>query len=196
MSKKMTSRDLQAEKTYQKLLETSMALVKTHGYNKVTISQICDASGYAKGTFYKHFDSKNEILYHLAIKLNENMSTYFSYDETKSAKELYLTYMHNYMKLINVDGFAFSKNYLQMLISESMGGEKVGLHIQKEYIYYLLNKGVEQGEFTKKVDHETFFNLWQVTILGVLAMWAIEEDHYDILKDGYGALAQIINIMI
>ncbi|ABR49973.1 transcriptional regulator, TetR family [Alkaliphilus metalliredigens QYMF] len=196
MSKKQTKRDIQAEQTYHKLLDMSLELVKRHGYHKVTISQICDACGCAKGTFYNYFDSKTDILYRLAIQLNEKLSTMFSYDETKSAKELYLQYVYSYMELVKEDGYAFSKNYLQMLISESMSGEKVGLNIQKEYLFYLLDRGRNSGEFTKNIDNKEFFNLWQATVLGVLAMWAIEDNNYDVTKEGCNALSHIIKTMI
>ena len=62
MKKKLTSRDLQALETHKKVTDTAMKLVKEHGYDRVTISQICEACGVAKGTFYSYFTSKKDIL--------------------------------------------------------------------------------------------------------------------------------------
>ncbi|GAB6087476.1 TetR/AcrR family transcriptional regulator [Alkaliphilus crotonatoxidans] len=192
MKKKQTKRDIQAQETFDKLLNVSLELVKKHGYHKVTISQICEACGCAKGTFYTYFDSKKDIFYQLAIQLNEKMATMFIYDEHQSARALYLKYIEAYMKQVKEDGYNFTKNYLLMLISESMSGDETGLDIQKEYIYYLLDRGKGTGEFKKDIDNEEFYRLWRTTVLGVLTMWAIEQKHYELTKEGYNALAHIL----
>lgn len=62
MSKKPTSRDLQALETEKKVTDMAMKLVREYGYDRVTISQICEACGVAKGTFYSYFTSKRIFL--------------------------------------------------------------------------------------------------------------------------------------
>lgn len=193
--KKPTKRDLQAEKTYRKLVATSMQLVKKYGYHKVTISQICETGGYAKGTFYNYFDSKRDILSHLAIQLNERLADTFSYDENQSCTQLYLQFVQDYMRLVKEDGHDFSKSCMQMLISESMTGAEVRLDIQQKYLYELLEKGQQQGEFNSGMTKEAFFELWRAAVLGVISLWAIEKDNYDLLREGYQSLAAIIQLM-
>lgn len=193
MKRKETTRDIQAQETYNKILNVSLDLVKTRGYNKVTIQEICDACGFAKGTFYTHFESKKDIFSHLATQLNENISSYFIYDDKQSAKDLYLNYSLNYMRQLESDGYSFTKNYLQMLISQTMSGDRIGLDIQKNYIYYLLDKGKTEGIFKSDIDNLEFYNLWRTTILGVLSMWSIEENNYIPITDGLMALKHILS---
>lgn len=60
--KKMTSRDKQAIQTKNKLMEVSTELIRRHGYDSVTIQQICKAAGVSTGAFYHHLKSKAGII--------------------------------------------------------------------------------------------------------------------------------------
>lgn len=48
--------------TKNKVFETAIELIKEKGYDNVTISQICENAGVAKGTFYVHYKSKEDII--------------------------------------------------------------------------------------------------------------------------------------
>ncbi len=48
--------------TKNKVFETAIELIKEKGYNNVTISQICEKARVAKGTFYVHYKSKEDII--------------------------------------------------------------------------------------------------------------------------------------
>lgn len=49
------------ERTSLRLQIAAVALLEQPGYHAMTIDEICDKSGLAKGTFYLHFDSKKAI---------------------------------------------------------------------------------------------------------------------------------------
>ncbi len=51
--------------TKQLILEASLELFATNGYEKTTIALILKKTGLSKGGFYHHFRSKEEILEHL-----------------------------------------------------------------------------------------------------------------------------------
>jgi len=61
---KLTKRKMQGRQTRQKLFETSIALFEQHGYENVTIDDICGHIGVSKGAFYttavrlKHIEIK------------------------------------------------------------------------------------------------------------------------------------------
>lgn len=54
------------EETKVLILKTSMELFSIHGYDRTPISLILEKTGLSKGGFYHHFNSKEEILDHLA----------------------------------------------------------------------------------------------------------------------------------
>lgn len=49
----------------QEVLETALRVFTQHGYHQTRISDIIEAAGIARGTFYLYFDSKNAIFHEL-----------------------------------------------------------------------------------------------------------------------------------
>lgn len=68
---KLTSRQLQAIQTKNKIYETSLSLMELHGYDQITIEQICRKAGVSVGSFYNYFKSKNDILIELYSRADE-----------------------------------------------------------------------------------------------------------------------------
>ncbi len=50
-----------ADPTAGRLLQAARALFARHGYDGVSVGEICEAAGVAKGTFYRWFDSKDAV---------------------------------------------------------------------------------------------------------------------------------------
>lgn len=50
------------KRTRQRIYATAVELIKKHGYHQVTVSEICQACGIAKGSFYVHYASKEDIV--------------------------------------------------------------------------------------------------------------------------------------
>ena len=61
MEQKPTRKEKAAE-TKRKIFETAVRLIKENGYNNVTVSGICKSAGVAKGSFYVHYNSKEDIV--------------------------------------------------------------------------------------------------------------------------------------
>jgi len=50
-----------AVSTKQKLLDTGLVMLLRHGYHDLGIQAVLDASGVPRGSFYHHFDSKEDF---------------------------------------------------------------------------------------------------------------------------------------
>lgn len=48
--------------TKKRIFDTAVHLIKNKGYNNVTVSEICNCAGIAKGSFYVHYNSKEDII--------------------------------------------------------------------------------------------------------------------------------------
>ncbi|MGL6201336.1 MAG: TetR/AcrR family transcriptional regulator [Lachnospiraceae bacterium] len=57
----------QREKIQNKLLDIGFKLIKKNGYKRMTVTEVTNACGIAKGTFYTFFKSKEEFVYHIMI---------------------------------------------------------------------------------------------------------------------------------
>jgi AcrR family transcriptional regulator len=50
------------DERYQEFVDVAQRLFYEHGYEQVSVRQIIDAVGVAKGTFYHYFDAKSDLL--------------------------------------------------------------------------------------------------------------------------------------
>ncbi|MBQ3762956.1 MAG: TetR/AcrR family transcriptional regulator, partial [Clostridia bacterium] len=59
----MTKRQKNALETRQKIYETACSLIEEKGFANVSVEDITDACGVAKGTFYVYFKRKEDIVF-------------------------------------------------------------------------------------------------------------------------------------
>ncbi len=58
----ITSRDLQAQATRERIVTVAVRLIAAEGFDNVTIDDITKEAGIAKGLFYHYFKSKSDII--------------------------------------------------------------------------------------------------------------------------------------
>ena len=62
MPKRTTKRQLEKnERTRQSILESALKVVGRVGYSRASIAKIAEGAGISAGTFYLHFESKNDL---------------------------------------------------------------------------------------------------------------------------------------
>lgn len=80
MSSKTSSADKIREKKKlflsreQKIIDAALALFLSDGIDRVTVSSIAEKAGIGKGTVYKHFLTKNEILVRIMLDYEESIT--------------------------------------------------------------------------------------------------------------------------
>ena len=197
MEKKLTNRDLQALETEKKVTDMAMKLVKEHGYDQVTISQICNACGVAKGTFYSYFTSKKDILIKLTSRFNKELSQLFIYDEKLDAVTLYQNAVTAYLNYVNKDGHVFTKSYVKAMIDEELASENTNtsIELQKSFIDKVISKGLQDGDFQLNMNYDDFFALFSATLMGVLAQWSMRKESEGLIVMGQRVLFPLINLM-
>lgn len=52
-------------KTKHQLMEAGLSLLLESGYDKLTITAICDVADYGRGTFYEYFEDKEDFVVHI-----------------------------------------------------------------------------------------------------------------------------------
>jgi len=61
------------EKREEEILDAALELCSTHEFESVTVEQIATQVGIGKGTVYKHFSSKDELLFRINIRFYEGL---------------------------------------------------------------------------------------------------------------------------
>ena len=62
MKENTLSRKEQGKLTKEKIFKTAVNLITEKGYDNVSVNEICNQAGVAKGTFYVHYKSKEDIV--------------------------------------------------------------------------------------------------------------------------------------
>lgn len=57
-----TPRQLKSEQTKRTILDAAASIIREHGVEYVTVSNVCKAAGVSVGSFYHHFGDKEELL--------------------------------------------------------------------------------------------------------------------------------------
>lgn len=193
------SRKEQAKLTKEKIFNTAVRLINEKGFDRVTVSEICAEAKVAKGTFYVHFQSKEDI-----IKENyeESMSNYVlgsfdnfilnEYDEfaknnpEKSIKEKIIKFLLSELLYANHMGYDLTSRVYITNISDSIKGEnnhfknRDFLPIFKE----LLIEGINTGAFNSSMDLDELIFYIESFVRGIISTWFLAGGNFDIGEVG------------
>lgn len=62
----------------EELLDTALELCRLHGFDDMSVEQVTQAAGVAKGTFYHYFTSKSDLQWQLVQRFGEALFTHLS----------------------------------------------------------------------------------------------------------------------
>lgn len=196
MKEKLTSRDIQAQETREKLLRTAMELIAGEGYRNVTIQRICKECGVSVGTFYQYFSAKRDIIVLMDREHNEYLSTACQIDPSKSARQLYLDFVEKYMERIETSGFVLSKSLMLGQLEDNVGDDEAGVQLQREFLGKVLAHGRRTGEFDPAaMTDEEFFEVFSVTINGILITWFLNPESVEIKPYGRRHLGRLLELL-
>jgi AcrR family transcriptional regulator len=74
----MAVEDQRADKSVEKIFAGTMKAISRQGTHKLSVSDICEASGVARGTFYRYFSSKEEALAALGRHFEDGVAAAFA----------------------------------------------------------------------------------------------------------------------
>jgi len=66
--------------TRHQLMESGLSLLLDVGYDKLTVTMICDVADYGRGTFYEYFDDKEDFIVQILGLLMEQHTTTINQD--------------------------------------------------------------------------------------------------------------------
>lgn len=178
-AKKLNKRELQALNTKDKILKTALNLMIKHGYNSVTIRDICKAADVAIGTFYTYFKTKSDIFMVMYNRADE----YFVSnvlgnipDGTASDKINYFFIEYaRYNESTELDGVKLLYN------SENKWFINKGRQMQ-EGLKSIILSCQENGELTNAMSAEQITEWMFIAARGVVYDWCLHDGKYDLQK--------------
>lgn len=188
-------RDIQAQKTRQNIIDCMYELLSTTDYYKIRITDIAKKAGVSVGTVYVYFHSKAEIATTLVHERNRMLTDDQRLDEGGSVAERFFEYVDGYLRMIQNDGFEFSRGITLAMIEECAGRQATAIFLQKEFIVGLIQRGVSTGELkTDRVSPDEFFDLFISSVNGTLLEWFYTRDEEELIS-GMTRTKKLISLM-
>ncbi|WP_055070120.1 TetR/AcrR family transcriptional regulator [Clostridium massiliamazoniense] len=193
------SRKEQAQLTKAKIFKTAIELINQKGFDNVTVSEICKEAGVAKGTFYVHFESKEDIIkenYHADMSnyvlknfdnfiLNE-YKTFAQKNPDKSIKEKIVQFLKYEFMYANHIGYDLICRVYLTNLSDSINGKNHHF-VNREFLptlKELICEGIEHDTFTKYNDLDTLVLYIESFARGIMTTWCLAKGNFDIVEIG------------
>ncbi|MDN3594412.1 TetR/AcrR family transcriptional regulator [Zunongwangia endophytica] len=151
-----TKKQLRSTSRHTQIVNGADIVLKENGVQQFTIDKVVDYLGIAKGTFYKYFESKDDVLAEVSIKALSLMLNYFKLSQREDQVGIENT------KAFILSSYAFSLDYpayFELIIymerpefkSEVDGYKKISDKVTGFVIDHLKNQQ-EKGIIRKDID--------------------------------------------
>lgn len=188
MKLRLTKRQQQAIETKKFIFDTAVTLFNEQGYDNVTVEEITQRAGVAKGSFYTYFRSKSDIV----IEEFRNIDYYYERYERNlkrytSATKRLLTFTRAQLRYVRDEvGIRLLKllyvNNIRLYDSENV------LIDTDRYLHGLVGRiityGQETGEFRNDVAVDDLALYVNRSMRSVFLDWAISDDSFDLVTEG------------
>jgi len=183
MTERMTSRQLNALETKDAIYRAAISLFKSKGFENVLIEDITKEANTAKGTFYIHFKSKKDLLFHTFNKFDDIYAVaYGKVKEIPTFEERFLDFVEISYRGIDAGGKEIPRALYYNSILEI---EPLLLSNDRELFRIVLEMvkfGIETGELSTKQPAEYYLDMIKTQITGMDYLWCVAADEIDFAK--------------
>ena len=185
---KLTRKE-RAELTRQRLTDVARELLEQHGYDDVTVDDICNEAGVSKGAFYGHFDSKDQVIISEFMRVDEYYREVFPQVlEERTCVDMLFALNRLALRYIAAQGITIIK---VVYSSEIAPGRKPSPVASQDRALYQLVEGLvaaaqEKGEIRSDVDSAEMARMIILMIRGLVYDWCLQDGGFDLEEAGEG----------
>lgn len=188
MEEKLT-RKQKAERTKSKIFATAVKLIKEKGYNNVTISEICKAANVAKGSFYVHYNSKEDIVresYYadMGEYIQQKYNSFLDTHPNSSCNDRIIQFMNLELEFAEYAGYEVTCLAYALNLGTCIPGpsEHISKRTFTQNLYREIQNNVEKNQSALSVDD--IFNYFESMIRGLMATWCFSNNSFSIVEQG------------
>ena len=189
---KKQSRQEKSMKTKKKIFECANQLFEEYGFEHVSVDQIVERAEVSKGTFYVHFESKDELVTALLSdyvkKLDFDYRSFFQQVPAGTSVSDTLLFVIEKIAdvLTNIIGYDKMKVAYKAQLTKKICPVPIMGYDREIYSIFedIISRGVEQGEFTAEFSVETISKHCIMSLRGITYEWCVRYPQFD-LKEEY-----------
>lgn len=195
MKNKLTTRQLQALETKQKIKEKALELFKDNDFENVSTTDICQSLNISVGNFYRYYSSKEELLMESYPTFDKYVDTEFVLHHFEKNTEAikYLIF-----KQTHVAEMLGAKIYAQMLRIQVKSEGKYVVESSRAFhicLNKLVQNAINEKEIINAYSADEISSLILRTSRGVLLEWAMKNGHYSVSEYAVHNIDIILNNM-
>lgn len=197
------SRKEQGKLTKEKIFDTAIKLIREQGYDNISVSQICKEAGVAKGTFYVHYKSKEDIVresYYsdMGNYVLDNFKKFNENNEDASLKEYIIEFLTLEFKFTEYAGYeltclAFVTNFSSCIPGPCMHFEK---RTFTDQLKKMINDASKQKLLKDNLTETAVFTYLETAVRGMMATWCFSNGDFDIIEEGKKYVARLADTFI
>lgn len=182
---------------YRQIIDAAVIAIAENGYHQAQVSKIAKQAGVADGTIYLYFKNKEDILISV---FQEKMAVFVESLQqiTKSnisPTEKLSKMIENHFNVLSSDHHLATVTQLELRQSNKDIRMKINA-ILKEYLKlldHILVEGIENGEFTNKLDVRLARQMVFGTIDETITTWVMNDFRYDLQETAPKVIQLLLN---
>ncbi|PIC77994.1 TetR family transcriptional regulator [Sporosarcina sp. P19] len=180
---KKSARQIQAEQTKKRILETALELFRKKGFDNVTVDEIVKKSESSKGAFYGHFSSKYDIFMEKFKEIDQYYIKVVSVmPETLTFNEKVLYLVERQMHYLE---FELGKDMMRTVyVSGLMEREGNFFSIHDRGLYTILDEfivtAIKEGNLPENTNNKALIRMLSRCMRGLLYDWLSLGNEYNL----------------
>ena len=178
----MTTRQENALKTRQKLLDVTNTLIKEKGFYNLNVTDITQRANVATGTFYTHFKHKEEIVLEICKNLYKETQLKLERNKNSDITQRLCLYFDCFIKEVQSYKLHIVREWLKGLVEQNQNNESMG-NIKWQYDFEMLKniilKAVENKELKQDTPINTLCEIILTQMYGMLTVWCMSNGDFN-----------------
>lgn len=178
-NKKALSNKKRSAETKEKILKSAEVLFKEQGFENTSVDSIVKKAGISKGSFYLHFNSKDEIVTHfinaVINKIDIDLDSIVNSTKEDSSVTTTLLKILEKVSFNKVEelGYPLNKNAAMIQINKTLNNDLLMNYNKALYraVFKLITLGIERGEFKTTYSADAITSDFVTTIRGFIFEW-------------------------
>lgn len=182
---KRTKREIESEHKKQEIVKASIKLFMEYGYQRTTIADISEATGFSVGSIYNFFGNKAGILCDSSKSIYRNAAEnmLLNPESLENPKKVILEYYQEIAELHEKYGYEIAKASMDACSEEYRGGGALEYrNISFQAIITILEAVEKSGRWKNKETVESIAEQIHMEFMGILLTWIYYPIH-DSLMD-------------
>ena len=183
----LTQRQIRTTMVKQKIVKTAIDLISVHGIGSVTVANICKAAGVSVGSFYHHFENKDQVLAYYIVHAFEQNREAFEQIKSDNVVQNILDCYTLYNRILSEQGLDFVSNFYtpqnKQLYSKTNTASNTSAAPIMAKIREICQKALHDGFMKESCDLEVF--LYDLTVVekGIIFDWCLSGGSFDLTSE-------------